>query len=168
MGNLVSPVFRKLGLIITIIGIIILVVLNFLNIQYDEADAFDKLMHHNHMIIIFGLMMLTFSKEKIDDEGVQKIRYFVAKFCLRLLVVMIPTYIVVTDLDKVNFSIYPILYIIEGILLLYQILFRVGIKFSLKAMYSDSISGDKAFIILFIVLLISIVTLILSVFDHVV
>lgn len=166
MTALVKPHFKKLGLIVTSIGILLFILLNVLNIQYDEAGRFEKIMNQNHFIIIFGFLMLTFSKEKMDDERIQKIRYFATNICLRMLIILIPTYILITDLDRVPFSVYPIFYIIEGILIFYQVVFRIGIRTSPKRMFEEPTKGNSGFYIVFFILLFLIAMLIIDVLTH--
>jgi cell division protein FtsW (lipid II flippase) len=166
MTSLVKPLFKKIGLAVTAIGLLMLIAIIVWSPEWDEPGYIDKVLFPLHLIIIFGLMMLTFSKEKIDDEGVQKIRYFVTKFCFRLLIVLIPTYLIITNLDRMAFSAYPIFYIIEGMLILFQILFRIGLKQSPKMMYSEPTKGNAGFIIVLIAMFILIVTVVIDLFTH--
>jgi hypothetical protein len=168
MTSLVNPLFKKLGLAITAVGLLLLITLLVWSPELDEPGYIDKVLYPLHLIIIFGLMMLTFSKEKIDDERVQKIRYFVTKFCFRFLIILLPTYLIITNLDRVPFSVYPIFYIIEGILILFQILFRFGLNRNPKKMFSEPTKGNTGFVILFIALLIMIVTVVIDLFSHIV
>lgn len=167
MISMVSPLFKKLGLIITILGIGIFITLQIWQSQYDETDVAFEISSNIHFVIICGLMMLTFSKEKMDDERVQIIRFYVTKFCFRFIIILIPVYIIVTNLDRVPFSIYPVFYIIEGILLLYQLLFQIGLKTNPDFIFKEKKNkGDTGFLILFIALLILLVTIIIDVIMH--
>ena len=168
MNSLVNPLFKKWGLFVTILGIFLLLTIRIWSPQFDEAGYIDKVMFPFHFIIIFGLMMLTFSKEKIDDEGIQKIRYFTTKFSFRLVIILIPAYLMVTNLDRVSFSVYPIFYIIEGVLIFYQVVFRIGLKMNPKIMYSEATGKNTGFIILLICILILIFTIISGIFEHLV
>jgi hypothetical protein len=168
MTALVKPLFKKFGLAVTAIGLLMLIAIKVWSPELDEPGYMDKILFPIHLVIIFGLMILTYSKEKIDDEGVQKIRYFVTKFCFRLIIIFIPTYLIITNLDRVEFSAYHIFYIIEVILILFQILFRIGLKQSPKMMFSEPTKGNAGFIIVLIALLILIVTVMIDLFSHVV
>jgi hypothetical protein len=168
MTALVKPLFKKFGLAITAIGLLILITILVWSPELDEPGYIDKILFPLHLVIIFGLMILTYSKEKIDDEGVQKIRYFVTKFCFRLIIIIIPTYLIVTNLDRVEFSAYHIFYIIEGMLILFQILFRIGLKKSPKMMFGEPTKGNTGFVIVLIAMLILIVTVMIDLFSHIV
>lgn len=115
--------FRFFGLLISIVAVILLVTLHMLNYQYEEGWH-DRIFIINHFIIVFGLYMIMFSKETIDDERVQRIRYSLLKVNYTLTICGILCYISVTTLDKVEFSIYIVFYIIEVVLIVYQLLFR--------------------------------------------
>lgn len=121
--SLADHKFRIYGLIVFIVAAILLVALHILNYQYEEGWH-DRIFIINHFIIVFGLYMIMFSKELHDDERVQRIRYGLLKVIYTLTLCGILCYISVTTLDKVEFSIYVVFYIIEGVLIVYQFLFR--------------------------------------------
>lgn len=167
MTTMVSPLFKKLGIIITILGIGVFITLHIWQPQYDKTDVNNEITSNIHFVIICGLMMLTFSREKMDDERVQIIRFYVTKFCFRFLIILIPVYINVTNLDRVPFSIYPVFYIIEGILILFQILFQIGLKTNPDFIFKEKMNrGDTGFLILFICLLILLAMIIINVITH--
>ena len=121
--SLADHKFRIFGLFISIVAIILLVTLHMLNYQYEE-EWHDRIFIINHFIIVFGLYMIMFSKEIHDDERVQRIRYNLLKVNYTLTICGILGYISVTTLDRVEFSIYYVFYIIETVLIIYQLLFR--------------------------------------------
>jgi hypothetical protein len=126
MGRFISlsdHKFRIFGLIIFIVATILLVTLHILNFQYEEG-WYDRIFIINHFILVFGLYMIMFSKEVHDDERVQRIRYGLLKVAYTLTLSGILCYMSLTILDNVEFSIYVVFYIIEGVLIIYQLLFR--------------------------------------------
>ena len=121
--SLADHKFRFLGLAISAIAIILITILHLLNYEYEDG-WYDRIFIINHFIIVFGLYMITYSKEIYDDERVQRIRYALIKMSYALTVIGILVYMSITTLDRVELSIYIILYIIEAGLILYQLLFR--------------------------------------------
>jgi len=95
-----------------------------LNYEYQEGWH-DRIFIINHFIIIMGLFMITYSKEVFDDNRVQKIRYGMLKWSYALTISGILMYVSITTLDRVKLSVFVILFIVEAVLILYQILFRV-------------------------------------------
>jgi len=121
--SLADHKFRIFGLLISVVAIILLVTLHMLNYQYEDGWH-DRIFIINHFIIVFGLYMIMFSKEIHDDERVQRIRYNLLKVNYTLTICGILAYMSVTTLDRVEFSIFNVLYIIEAVLIVYQLLFR--------------------------------------------
>lgn len=121
--SLAGPKFKILGLSISVVAIILLVTLHLLNYQYEEG-WYDRIFVINHFIIVFGLYMIMFSKEIHDDERVQRIRYNLLKGNYTFTLCGIMAYLALTTLDRVEFSIFIVLYIIEIIMIFYQLLFR--------------------------------------------
>ena len=121
--SLADHKFRILGLAISVLAVILLIILYLLNFEY-EAGWYDRIFIINHFIIVFGLYMIMYSKEIYDDERVQRIRYTLVKMSYALTVIGILVYMSITTLDRVELSIYFILYIIEAVLIFYQLLFR--------------------------------------------
>jgi len=121
--SLADPKFKIPGLFISIVAIILLVILHLLNFQYEEGWH-DRIFIINHFIIVFGLYLIMFSKETHDDERVQRIRYNLMKGNYTFTLCGIMAYLAVTTLDRVDFSIFIVLYIIEIVLIVYQLLFR--------------------------------------------
>lgn len=121
--SLADQKFRFFGLVIFVMALILLVTLHLLNYQYEEGWH-DRIFIINHFIIVFGLYMIMFSKEIYDDERVQRIRYNLLKGNYTFTLCGIMAYLAVTTLDRVEFSIFIVLYIIEIVLIVYQLLFR--------------------------------------------
>ncbi len=115
--------FRTFGLIISAIAIVLLAILLLLDYEY-ESGWHDRIFIINHFIIIFSLYIVMYSKERYDDERVQKIRYNLLKISYALSICGIMVYVSITSLDRVDLSIFIILYIIEAVLIIYQLLFR--------------------------------------------
>lgn len=121
--SLADHKFKIPGLLISIVAIISLVTLHLLNYQYEEGWH-DRIFIINHFIIVFGLYMIMFSKEIHDDERVQRIRYNLLKASYAFTICGILAYMALTTLDRMEFSIFIVLYIIEITLIVYQLLFR--------------------------------------------
>ncbi len=121
--SLADQKFRVLGLAITLISIVLHIILQLLDYEYEEG-WYDRIFIMNHFIIVFGLFIIMYSKEIFDDERVQRIRYILLRMNYALTVIGIMVYMIITSLDRVEFSIYVILYIMEVVLIFYQILFR--------------------------------------------
>ena len=121
--SLADHKFKYLGLAISSIAIVLLVILHILDYDYEEG-WYNRIFIINHFIIVFGLYIIMYSKEIFDDERVQRIRYSLLKLSYALTVIGILVYMSITTLDRVELSIYIILYIIEAVLILYQLLFR--------------------------------------------
>ena len=120
--SLADHKFRVLGLGISVIAIILLATLYLLAFEY-QPGWHDRIFIINHFIIVFGLYMLMYSKEIFDDERVQHIRYNLLKISYAITICGILMYMSITTLDRVDLSIYIVLYIIEAALILYQLLF---------------------------------------------
>ena len=168
MKILGSPFFKKLGLYTTITGVLILIFHLIVKPSYEQAGSFNRINYNLHYIIIFGLIMLTYSKEKIDDERVHQIRYYVTMFCLRLIMAVIPVYVLLTGLDRVDFSISVILYMIEANLILFQILFRIGLEKNPDFIFKrdNEHKENVGFTIIFIALIILTVTSLIEIMGN--
>ena len=140
--------FNILGLIVSVIAVVILIILHRLNYEY-EAGWHDRIFITNHVILIFGLLSIMLSKETYDDERVQKIRYSLLKVTYSLTIGFIITYLSITGLDRVEFSIYIVLYIIEFILILYQLLFRIFLLINPSWIFKESKRSNFSFYLLF-------------------
>jgi len=123
LSSLAKHHYKLLGSGISLIGIIIYIILLLLNYNYIENWE-ERIFIMNHYIIIFGFIMLTFSKEKHEDERIQRIRYSMLKFSYALTIIGITVYSAISILDRVHFNLFVIFYIIESLLLIYQVLFR--------------------------------------------
>ena len=150
--SLADHKFRMFGLLISILAIILLVTLHALNYQYEEGWH-DRIFIINHFIIVFGLYMIMFSKEIHDDERVQRIRYSLLKVNYTLTICGILGYISVTTLDRVEFSIYSVFYIIEVVLIVYHLLFRYCLATNPNWIFKESTRNKFAVYYLFFSLL---------------
>ena len=149
LNSLADARFRLVGLIITLTGAMLFVVLQCLDYSY-EGNWEARIFMINHYVIIFGLIMLTYSKEKHDDERVQRIRYAVLKLSYVWTIIGISAYLIIsTLLDRVGFNVFWITYIIEGILVLYQILFRILLSTNPEWIFRESMPARRSFLILF-------------------
>ena len=144
--------FRILGLIVSVIAAVMLIILHLLNYEY-EAGWNERILIINHVILIFGLLSIMLSKETYDDERVQRIRYGLLKVTYSLTIGFIMAYLGMTTLDRVELSIYVILYIIEFVLILYQLLFRIFLLVNPSWIFKESKRSSFSFYVLFSCLL---------------
>jgi hypothetical protein len=150
--SLADQKFKVLGLVITLAAVVLLTVLYLLNYNYEEGWH-DRIFIINHFIIVFGLYIIMYSKETYDDERVQKIRYSLLKFSSALTVSGILAYLAITTLDRVQLSVYVIIYIIEAVLILYQILFRYFLAVNPSWIFKETTRSNFSFYYLFFSLL---------------
>lgn len=150
--SLADSRYRLTGLLLSITGASLLIVLQCLDYRY-EGSWETRIFMINHYVIIFGLVMLTYSKERKDDERVQRIRYAVLKLTYVWTIIGISVYMVVTTLDRFDFNMYWVVYIIEGILLVYQILFRIFLSTNPEWVFRENMPSRKSFLMLFICLI---------------
>lgn len=143
--------YRLAGLSLSLTGAILLLVLQCLGYRY-EGNWETRIFMINHYVIIFGLIMLTYSKEKRDDERVQRIRYMVLKLSYVWTIIGISVYLVISTLDRVQFNVFWIAYIIEGVLILYQILFRIFLSTNPGWIFRENMPVRRSFIVLFVCL----------------
>ncbi len=104
------------------------------------------------LIFAFGLFILTFSKEKVDDEQIQRVRYtaqraglfisFLAAF--QFLFVNLLTLrkdgSSIIDVDHLS---HLILFLLIIPLLIYQIIFQIGVFFDPGWVHSDRTAEDN-------------------------
>lgn len=126
-SSLYRQSYRSIGLIIALSGIAIFSILLLLNFSYLENWE-QKIFIINHYIIIMGLLILTYSLEKDEDERIQNIRHRLLRFSHLITISGILVYAAISILDRVEFNLYVIFYIIESALILYQLLFRVFLR----------------------------------------
>jgi len=146
--SLADARYRLAGLSLTLTGIILFIVLRCLDYRY-EGNWETRIFMINHYVIILGLVMLTYSKERRDDERVQRIRYAVLKLSYVWTLSGIAIYMVISTLDRVAFNIYWIAYIMEGMLVLYQILFRIFLATNPEWIFREGIPARRSFLVLF-------------------
>ena len=148
LSSLAKHQYRLLGAGISLTGILIYIILLLLNFNYVENWE-EKIFIMNHYIIILGFIMLTFSKEKDEDERIQKIRYSMLKFSYALTIIGITFFSAISILDKVHFNLFVIFYIIEFVLIIYQLLFRVFLATNPKWIFIEHTKKKRSFFILF-------------------
>jgi hypothetical protein len=125
--SLANHRFKFLGLVLAGLGILLFVLLKILNYSY-EAGWEDRIFMINHFVIVFGMVMIMYSSESNDDERVKLIRDSLLKFFFALLVCSIMLYVIMTSLESLEGSFYVILYIIEAVLAVYLIAFRISLR----------------------------------------
>ena len=126
-SSLYQQSYQRLGLIISLTGMVIFIILLLLDFNYMENWE-QKIFIMNHYIIILGLIILTYSREKVEDERTQNFRHRLLRISYLLNIVGIIGYAAISILDRVEFNISVIFYIIETALILYQVLFRVSLR----------------------------------------
>ena len=127
LSSLNRQTYRSIGLAISLTGIAILIILLLLNFSYIENWE-QRIFIINHYIIILGFLLLTYSLEKIEDERVQNIRHRVLRLSHMLTITGIIAYAAISILNRVEFNLFVIFYIIEAALILYQLLFRLFLR----------------------------------------
>jgi len=142
--SLADQKFKFLGLTISLVAIVLLVILHLLDYDYEEG-WYNRIFIINHFIIVFGLYIIMYSKEVYDDERIQRIRYTLLKMSYALTVICIMVYIIITTLDRVEFSIYIILYVVEAVLVLYQVLFRYCLARDPSWIFKETTLGKFGF-----------------------
>jgi hypothetical protein len=125
--SLANHRFKYAGLVLSGLGILLFIILKTLNYSYEEGWE-DRIFMINHFVIVFGMVMIMYSRESNDDERVKLIRDSLLKFFFALLVCGVMLYIILTSLESVGGSFYVILYIIEAILAAYLIAFRISLR----------------------------------------
>jgi hypothetical protein len=120
--SLASYKFKWYGLIVALLATGLLITIQCLNYEY-EGTWKDRILIMNHLAIIFGLFITVFSKEKKDDDRVKRFRYNLLKFAYTITIMGILAYFAISTLDRIDFSLYVILYIVEGAMVLYLLLF---------------------------------------------
>jgi L-asparagine transporter-like permease len=119
--------YRWIGLIISLTGVAIFAMLKLLDFNYIENWE-QKIFIINHYIIILGFVMLSYSQEKTEDERKQNIRFRLLRFSYLLTILGLIAYAAITILDRVEFNLFVVFYIIEAALILYQLLFRLFLR----------------------------------------
>lgn len=147
MSSLGKPVYRMVGMAIAAVGILIFALLKWLNYSYLDGWE-NKIFIINHYIIILGFIMVTYSKEKYEDERIQKIRFRLFQFSYAFTVIGITLYLTISLLDRVHFNYFIIFYIIEGILILYQTLFRVFLATNPEWVFTGNPRKNRSFIVM--------------------
>ena len=126
-SSLYRQFYRWIGAGISLTGMVIFIMLRLLNFSYVE-DWEQKIYIIDHYIIILGLIILSTSLEKDEDERIQNIRFRMLRFSHILTISGLIAYAAITILDRVEFMLYVVFYIIEAALILYQLLFRLFLR----------------------------------------
>jgi hypothetical protein len=150
--------YKLVGISFALLGLILLFAQDFMGLVY-ESGWKDRTLLLIHYVIILSLIMLNFSKEKDDDERIQRIRYTLLKLVYAWTILGISFYLVVTGLNSVDLNMYIIIYIIEGALVLYQILFRIFLVINPKWIFEEHRS-KRSFLIMATTILFMIVLVI--------
>ena len=126
------------GIVVAAVGTVTLVVNNFVPLQF--IPDFDASQHGflYWWVVLMGLYMMAFSKEKNDDERVQAVRAFAMRVAFTmamtsLLSISITAWIAVDmSFDAGNLLIIP-----TFCLLMYHVVFHLGIYFDGVFKYSN-------------------------------
>ncbi len=153
------------GISISVISLILLVINSFVH-NLNFHSNISEVQHQNILFwgFVMGLYLLTFSKEKIDDDRVKRIRSKALQISFGLLssVLLAITFIGSYDNTFQSFETIQILSIVAGSLLIYQIIFNLGIYHDSSFIYSDNTVREnkrrnKRFYLIYI--LVSLITL---------
>ncbi len=137
MSSLNRQLYRWVGLIVSLTGAVILSVL--LTSDFSFVENWEqKIFIMNHFIIILGLVLLSYSLEKIEDERIRTIRFTLQRFSHLLTILGIVAYSAISILERVEFNLYVIFYIIESAFILYQLLFRLFLRLNPKWIFRES------------------------------
>ena len=122
--------FKRINLVGSAFFLMIDIIIHIFNLGYLWKD-FVNVHIILHFFLILGLVSAVLSKEKIDDELAQKIRYASYKLTLSLLV-CIGALIVyfLTFLKITSIPLLPVLYFFEATLVFNLLLTYLGIRFS--------------------------------------
>jgi hypothetical protein len=126
-NSLANHRFKVLGLILSVLGILLFIILKMLDYTYEEGWE-DRIFMINHFVIVFGMVMIMYSRESNDDERVKLIRHSLLRFFFALLVCGIMLYVIFTSLESLEGSFYFILYIMEAVLAAYLLVFRISLR----------------------------------------
>lgn len=157
--------FKIAGLIVSVLAIILLVTLHILDFQYEEGWN-ERIFIFNHYIIIMGLFMIMSSREIREDEGVQKVRQTLMKLTFMLLIAATLLYITLTTLDRIAFSVFTLLYLIESALILYNLTFRFCLVKSPGWIFNEKEMKKSRFIALLFIMAALIIWIIFSVIEY--
>ena len=99
-----------------------------------------------HYTVILSLLVITGSRDRIDDELSQRIRSSVFRQSMSVTVVILALLAIFMNVYEVKaIPILVLFYILEGILCLHLVLYQLGKKYSPKWMLNDNeISTDMS------------------------
>jgi hypothetical protein len=136
-SSLNRQAYRWIGLIISLTGAVIFTTLLLSDFEFVENWE-QKILIINHYIIILGLVLFSFSLEKTEDERIGTIRFRLLRFSYTLTITALIAYAAITILDRVEFNLYIVFYIIESALIIYQLLFRLFIRINPKWIFRET------------------------------
>jgi hypothetical protein len=145
-NSLADHRFKTFGLVFTLCSILLFAVLRILDLDYEDNWE-NGVFIMNHFLIVFGLFMMAFSSEARDDERVKHVRYILTRLSLGLVICGILAYLATTILDRVEGSLFVIVYIIEGVLILYQVLFTLCLKIDPAWIFREQAPRKRPFIV---------------------
>ena len=146
-GFLGNHRFKTLGTILSLLAILMFLVLKVLNFDYEDGWE-DRIFIMNHFIIILSFFMRIFSREANDDERVKHIRFSLMRLSLALMVTGILLYLSLTILDRVEGSLFVIIYILEIVLLLYQVLFAYCMRYDPEWLFRERSARRSSFTVM--------------------
>lgn len=123
---------RRFGLVL----VFLLVAVELLAYLADVYEAVN--LRYLRASTLGALGMIAFSKEKIDDERVQAIRYFSLKLTFGfLLIISVVTYLSVISIDLLNALILS--------LIVYLITFHLANRFNPEFVFKEEVNNSKTF-----------------------
>lgn len=145
MENIFTSMFdfrvKKFG-IITAVTMLVLDLGSYLFPRF-SLNYYD---HHIlfHYLILLSLIMIVTSKDRIDDELAQRLRYTAFKVCLTfssVLAGIAALILSVFDIDKIGTL--TVLYYFEGTLLIYLLFYYLGYRYAPKWMLSEITAPER-------------------------
>ena len=164
-NKLATHKFKVVGYLMSALAFVMLITFYALNFQY-QAGWEERIFIFNHYLLLMGLIMVMNSREVREDEGVQKVRQAILKFSNGLLIFGILFYVTLTALERVDFSIFILLYIIEGVLVLYILLFRYCLVKSPDWVFTEKHKKKAWFVLMLLILIILFGWIIFSVITY--
>jgi hypothetical protein len=137
--------WKKWGVVLASIGLVLLVaerLTGFIIIQKLSADQ-----HHSifEWIMLLGMVMIMYSKEKQDDERAKMIRLKVFQVVFLLMISTLLAIALSTDLtNKTGTVDVDSLFVAPAFgIILYLLLFHLGLYFDVLVEYEDKTVGDS-------------------------
>jgi hypothetical protein len=147
LNTIASKRFKVVGAILLLLSVGLYVSLKLLNYTY--VDNFEeRIFIFNHYLISFSLVLIAFSGEGYDDERVQKIRYVLLRLFFALVIGAVLFYATLSTLERVLFSVFSLIYIVEGILIAYIFVFRICLLLNPDWVFKETKNRNLDFILL--------------------